>query len=164
MQLSHPPSSPSPPAFNLSPCHSLFQWVSSSHQVAKVLDLQLQHVSCCTVLSHSVVSDFVTSWTVACQAPLSMGILQARILEWVTMSSSRESSQPMEWTQVSCFSGRFFISWATREALPVYSVQFSHLVMSDSLWPQGLQHSRPPCPAPEVYSNSCPLSNVLLSY
>ena len=40
------------------------------------------------------------------------------------------------------------------------SVQFSHSVMSDSLWPHGLQHARPPCPSPtpEVYSNSCPLS------
>ena len=39
-------------------------------------------------------------------------------------------------------------------------VQFSRSVMSDSLWPHGLQHTRPPCPSqtPEVYSNSCPLS------
>ena len=38
--------------------------------------------------------------------------------------------------------------------------QFSHSVMSDSLWPHGLQHARPPCPppTPAVYSNSCPLS------
>ena len=38
--------------------------------------------------------------------------------------------------------------------------QFSHSVMSDSLWPRGLPHSRPLCPspAPRVYSNSCPLS------
>ena len=37
IQPSHPLSSPSPPAFNLSQCRGLFQWVSSSHQVAKVL-------------------------------------------------------------------------------------------------------------------------------
>ena len=36
---------------------------------------------------------FVTPWTVAHQAPLSMGILQARILEWVAMPSSRGFSQ-----------------------------------------------------------------------
>ena len=38
--------------------------------------------------------------------------------------------------------------------------QFSHSLMSDSLRPHGLQHSRPPCPSPTpgVYSNSCPLS------
>ena len=35
---------------------------------------------------------------------------------------------------------------------------FSRSVMSDSLWPHGLQHARPPCPSPtpRVYSNSCP--------
>ena len=40
------------------------------------------------------------------------------------------------------------------------SVQFSHSVMFNSLWPHGLQHTRPPCssPTPGVYSNSCPLS------
>ena len=40
------------------------------------------------------------------------------------------------------------------------SVQFSRSIMSDSLWPHGLQHARPPCPspAPRVYSNSCPSS------
>ena len=40
-----PFSSPSPPAFNLSQHQDLFQWVSSSHQVAKVLEFQLQHQS-----------------------------------------------------------------------------------------------------------------------
>ena len=40
------------------------------------------------------------------------GILQARILEWVTVSSARGSSQPREWTWVSCIEGRFFIDWA----------------------------------------------------
>ena len=40
------------------------------------------------------------------------------------------------------------------------SVQFSHSVVSDSLWPHGLQHARPPClsPTPGVYSNLCLLS------
>ena len=39
-------------------------------------------------------------------------------------------------------------------------VQFSRSVMSDSLWPHGLQDARPPCPTPtlEAYSNSCPSS------
>ena len=41
-QPSHPLSSPSPPALNLSQHHGLFQWVSSSHQVAKVLEFQHQ--------------------------------------------------------------------------------------------------------------------------
>ena len=46
----------------------------------------------------------------------SMGILQARILEWVVMPSSGESSQPKDQTQVSCIAGRFFTVWTTRKA------------------------------------------------
>ena len=45
IQPSYPLSSPSPPAFNLSQHQGLFQWVSSSHQVTKALELQLQHQS-----------------------------------------------------------------------------------------------------------------------
>ena len=45
IQPSHPLLSPSPPAFNLSQHQGLFQWVSSLHQVAKVLEFQLQHQS-----------------------------------------------------------------------------------------------------------------------
>ena len=52
---------------------------------------------------------FVTPWTVH-------GILQARILEWVAFPFSREFSQPRDWTQVSHIAGKFFTSWATREA------------------------------------------------
>ena len=42
----------------------------------------------------------------------------------------------------------------------ISSVQFSHLVVSKSLQPHGLQHTRPPCQSltPGVYSNSCPLN------
>ena len=65
----------------------------------------------CAVLSR--VWLFVAPWTVALQAPLSMGTLQARILEWVAMPSSRGSSQPRDQTQVSHMAGGF---WATREA------------------------------------------------
>ena len=51
---------------------------------------------------------FATSQTVAHLAPLSMGILQARILEWVAMPSSRGSSRPRDRTHVSCVAGRSF--------------------------------------------------------
>ena len=44
-----------------------------------------------------------------------MGILQAGILEWVTISFSRASSQSRDGTWVSHFAGRFFTIWATRE-------------------------------------------------
>ena len=43
IQPSHPLSSPSPPVFSLSQYQGVFQWVSSSHQVAKVLEFQLQN-------------------------------------------------------------------------------------------------------------------------
>ena len=49
-----------------------------------------------------------TPWTAVCQAPLSMGILQARILEWVAMPSSRGSFQPRDQTQVSRTAGGTF--------------------------------------------------------
>ena len=61
--------------------------------------------------------------SVDCSLPGSFahGILQARILEWVAVPFSRESSQPRNRTQVSCIAGRFFTSWVTWEA------QGSHL-------------------------------------
>ena len=54
-------------------------------------------------VSHSVVSNSVTPWTVA----------HARILEWVAIPFSKGSSQPWDWTRVSCIAGRFFTIWAT---------------------------------------------------
>ena len=50
------------------------------------------------------------------QTPLSLGILQERILEWASMPSSSGSSQPRDQKQVSCIAGRFFTIWVTREA------------------------------------------------
>ena len=87
------------------------------------------------------------------------------------------SSQHRDWSQVSCITGRFFTCWTTWEVRQkkiniiwycLYvefflngtngSVQFSCLVVSNSLWPHGLQHTRLPCPSPtpRAYSNSCP--------
>ena len=64
---------------------------------------------CACVLNRLVMSDsFETPWAVAHQVPMSRGILQARILEWVTMPSSRGSSQPMDRTHVSHIAGGFF--------------------------------------------------------
>ena len=63
------------------------------------------------------------------------------------------------WAFSSC-SGWGLLSSCGVWASHVGSVQFGCSVVSDSLWPQGLQHARPPCPspAPGVYSNSGPLS------
>ena len=50
------------------------------------------------------------------------GTFQARILEWVAISFSRGSSQPRDWTQVSCTARSFFPIWATCKA----HSQFNH--------------------------------------
>ena len=67
----------------------------------------------CVCVSSSVVSN---SLQLHGQAPLSIGILQARILEWVAIPFSGESSRPRDQTQVSRIAGRLFTIWATREA------------------------------------------------
>ena len=77
---------------------SLFQYI-----YPRCLVIQL----CLTLRAHGCV---------ARQTPLSMGILQARTLEWDAMPSSRGFSQPRDQTQVSRIAGGFFTIWATREA------------------------------------------------
>ena len=95
------------------------------------------------------------------------GILQARILKWAAISFSRGSSQPRDWTCISCTAGRFFTIWATREALECWTrggysaLQFSSVQSLSRVWlfrPHGLQHARLPCPSPTpgACSNSCP--------
>ena len=83
--------------------------------------------SMCVLVSQSY-PILVTPWTVARQAPLSMETLQARILEWVAMLSSRGSSQPRDETQVSHVAGGFFTDRATREA------QFVGRILYTLIW------------------------------
>ena len=107
------------------------------------------------LLSHVCI--FVSPWTIAYQAPLSMEfsrqaqwlllLLLSRFsrvrlcatpqtaahqaplsLWWVAISFSRRSSQPNDWTQVSCTAGRFFTVWATwRAPSQCVCVLFVHL-------------------------------------
>ena len=93
-----------------------FQWrfEKPSQQLWKMWGLgsaRLGHVVSDYVLRMVIQScpTLATPWTVAFQAPLSMRILQARIVEWVAMHSSRRSSQPRDQTQVSCTAGKFFM-------------------------------------------------------
>ena len=88
------------------------------------------------------------------------GILQATILEQVVIPHSRVSSHPKDWIKLSFLQADSLSSELQGKSYPCFSsVQFSRSVMSDSLWPHGLQYARPPCPSPTpgVYSNSCPL-------
>ena len=79
-------------------------------------------------------------------------ISQARTLEWTAHSFFRGSSWPRDQTRVSCVfktAGRFFTHWATGEAQFIYvrsEVKWSCSVVSDSLWPHGLQSTRLLCP------------------
>ena len=99
------------------------------------------------------------------------GIFQARILEWVAISFFRESSQP----RIFCTAGRpYHLShqgstkmscnrWIIKPTGYIHAIEhllFSRSVMSNSLWPRGLQHTRLPCPSlsPGVCPSSCPLS------
>ena len=61
------------------------------------------------------------------------GILQTRILEWITFSFSRGSSQSMDRTQVSHIAGGFFTSWATREARAHVNPLYISRQMSDPI-------------------------------
>ena len=104
---------------------SVFKWIgklSSKNQVQVRLELvqisdDMADSFECYVTP--VVSDSLQPMD--CSLPDSSvhGIFQARILEWVAISSSRGSSQPGDWTQVSCIAGRFFTIWGTRKAITV---------------------------------------------
>ena len=61
-------------------------------RAAELVEASKVHLHACMLSRSSCVQLCVTPWTVAHQAPLSLGILQARILEWVAMPSSRGSS------------------------------------------------------------------------
>ena len=71
---------------------------------------------CGAVPSCSVVSNSLGPIDCSPRGSSVHGTLQARILGWVSMSSSRVSSQARDPTQVSCVAGEFFTNWATREA------------------------------------------------
>ena len=62
IQPSHPLSSPSPPAFNLSHLRGLFQWISSSNQVARVLELQPQQQCFQWIFRVEIYSRLINLW------------------------------------------------------------------------------------------------------
>ena len=86
------------------------------------LEVKVKLLSCVRLL--------VTPWTVAHQAPLSIEILHAGVLEWVAMPSSRESSLSKDRTQVSHIAGGFCTIWATREGKATQSNAVAWLCQS----------------------------------
>ena len=85
-------------------------------------DIHIVTKSCVTLVTPSM----------GCSLPGSSvhGILWARILEWVTISSSRGSSKQRDWTQVSCIAGKFFTSFTNHELWGklIYRVSYSRWV------------------------------------
>ena len=77
----------------------------------------------------------------------------------VSCHSLLQGTFPTQGSNLSLLSPELTGGFLTTSAI-FSSVHFSCSVMSDSLWPHGLQHARLPCPspAPKAYSNSCPLS------
>ena len=70
--------------------------------------------TCAQVLSR--VQLFEAPWTTGAHGAPVHGILQAKILEWVAMPSSRGTSWSRDWTCISCIGRRILYHWAAREA------------------------------------------------
>ena len=112
----------------------IWEWVGSCSLLQGILKTSNSHLWCLLHLAGRFFTNVppskvwrdlkVTQWCLTLCNPMDCSlpgssvhrILQARILEWVVVPFSRRSSQPRDRTQVSCIAGRFFTSWATREA------------------------------------------------
>ena len=79
-------------------------------------------------------------------------------MEWASTSPQTGCEHPTQATR--CTGVIRPVPTTCSPEFDLSSVQFNHSVISDSLWPHGLQHARPPCPSPTpgVYSSSCSLS------
>ena len=106
-------------------------------------------------------------WAVAHQAPLTMGF--SRQEHWSRLPLPTPGDLPNPEVEPNS-TGRFFTTEVPGKPLlgistgsnfiPFSSVSSVHSFLSNSLWPHGLWHARPPCPSPtaRVYPNPCPLS------
>ena len=80
-------------------------------------------------------NSFATPWTAACQAPLSMGFSQARILERVAISNFGGSYQPKDGPHTSCIGRQILYHWATWEAQGDIHIQlFCWFCFSGESW------------------------------
>ena len=112
---------------------------------------------------------------IAHQAPLSMGFSRQEYKSGLPCPSPKYNMfhQRKMWNTVIEFdilmffnglsmfpSYLFFFIFIVNVRYQFSSVQFSRSATSDSLWPHGVQHARPPCSSstPKAYSNSCPSS------
>ena len=84
----------------------------------------------------SLQSDSATLWMVAPQASLSMGILQARTLEWVALPPSRKSPRPSDLTHISCVS--YVGTQIPYHLGSPFRELFNHLGMEVTVYDQGI--------------------------
>ena len=114
IQISHPLSSPSPPALNLSQHQGLLQWVSSLHQVAKVLEFQLQNQSFqwiqnCFLLEHLLLelrALFRKSQNLICVQ-----------ITWGSSKNANCDSVGLGWGLSCCIANRFPYCWSPGHTL-----------------------------------------------
>ena len=105
----------------------------------------------------------MTPWTVAHQAPLSMEFSRQEYWSGLPFPSPYEFNSYINAFKMLQVKVDYILhnnSFFLRIRVQFSSVQFSHSVVSDSLWSHGLQHTGlpSPSPTPRAYSNSCPLS------
>ena len=121
---------------------------TSSPYLYKLIPFNVSISMCCVVLHHfSHVPLFATLWTVAYQAPLSVGFSRQEYWSGMPFPPSQDLPDPRIQPvslKSPALSGRLFTTGAIWEA----RLLFSHSVASDSLQPHGLQHTRLPRPSP----------------
>ena len=113
---------------------------------------------CVYVLSHTWL--FAGPWTVACQAHCPWKFQGKNTdMGFHFVLQGDPGMEPPSLVSPALRS-RFFTTVPPGKTNTLYSVQFSHSVVSDSLWPHESQHARPPCPSPtpRIYPNPCPSS------
>ena len=98
------------------------------------------------------------------------GIFQARVLEWVAVSFSRESSRPRDWTWVSCIVGRRFTVRARKGhytlllGLKQKSLQGSLFISLLCLWADPLPPEPPGKPSIGLFKRGAPVSSLAISF
>ena len=95
---------------------------------AELILLKVNASRCCAVLRHLVVSNSLQPHELSLPSASVQGIFQARILEWVAISDSKESSQPRDQICITCI-GRWIlyhcITWEAQQGSPgSYSIPF----------------------------------------
>ena len=114
------------------------QPTTSSHEIKRHLLLErkaMTNLAVVVAYSLSLIQLFLTPWTVACtsRAESSVhGISQARILEWVTISFSRGSSQSRDQTCIACIGRQILYHWATNLGSEHIRKQIYHFANKDS--------------------------------